>query len=50
MGYIKGVSDVETSLEKSKPELKVRLDPARASDLGVSAGPVANETSPNPST
>jgi HAE1 family hydrophobic/amphiphilic exporter-1 len=38
MARMKGVADVETSLEKSKPELKVRVDRARASDLGVPAG------------
>jgi HAE1 family hydrophobic/amphiphilic exporter-1 len=35
---MKGVADVETSLEKAKPELRVRLDRDRASDLGVPAG------------
>jgi HAE1 family hydrophobic/amphiphilic exporter-1 len=38
MAGIKGTADIETSLEKAKPELKVRLDRARASDLGVPAG------------
>jgi HAE1 family hydrophobic/amphiphilic exporter-1 len=38
MGAMPGVADVETSLEKSKPELRVRVDRARASDLGVPAG------------
>jgi HAE1 family hydrophobic/amphiphilic exporter-1 len=38
MAKMKGVADVETSLEKSKPELRVRVDRARASDLGVPAG------------
>jgi HAE1 family hydrophobic/amphiphilic exporter-1 len=37
MGRTKGVADVETSLEKSKPELRVRVDRARASDLRVPA-------------
>jgi len=37
MATMKGVADVETSLEKSKPELRVRVDRARASDLGVPA-------------
>jgi hydrophobic/amphiphilic exporter-1 (mainly G- bacteria), HAE1 family len=41
MKGIRGVADIETSLEKSKPELKVRLDRDRASDLGTSAGPIA---------
>jgi HAE1 family hydrophobic/amphiphilic exporter-1 len=40
MGRIRGVADVETSLEKSKPELRVRVDRGRASDLGLSAGPI----------
>jgi HAE1 family hydrophobic/amphiphilic exporter-1 len=38
MGKMKGVADVETSLEKAKPELRVRVDRDRASDLGVPAG------------
>jgi HAE1 family hydrophobic/amphiphilic exporter-1 len=38
MAGMKGVADVETSLEKSKPELRLRVDRARASDLGVPAG------------
>ncbi len=38
MAKMKGVADIETSLEKSKPELRVRVDRARASDLGVPAG------------
>ncbi len=38
MATMKGVADIETSLEKSKPELRVRVDRARASDLGVPAG------------
>ena len=38
MGRMKGVADVETSLEKAKPELRVRVDRERASDLGVPAG------------
>jgi HAE1 family hydrophobic/amphiphilic exporter-1 len=40
MQAIPGLADVETSLEKSKPELKVRVDRTRASDLGVPAGVV----------
>ena len=35
---MKGVADIETSLEKAKPELRVRVDRERASDLGVPAG------------
>jgi HAE1 family hydrophobic/amphiphilic exporter-1 len=42
MRRIHGVADVETSLEKSKPELRVRIDRARASDLGLNAGPIAS--------
>jgi HAE1 family hydrophobic/amphiphilic exporter-1 len=41
MGGIRGVADVETSLERSKPELRVRLDRTRANDLGVNAAVVA---------
>ena len=41
MASMRGVADIETSLEKSKPELKVRLDRGRASDLGLVAGPIA---------
>ena len=40
MGKMKGVADIETSLEKAKPELRVRVDRERASDLGVPAGVV----------
>jgi HAE1 family hydrophobic/amphiphilic exporter-1 len=40
MSKIRGMADVETSLEKSKPELRVRVDRGRASDLGLSAGPI----------
>ena len=42
MRAIPGVADVESSLEKSKPELKVRIDRARAADLGLNAGPIAS--------
>ena len=38
MGTMKGVADVETSLEKAKPELRVRVDRDRASDLRRSGG------------
>jgi HAE1 family hydrophobic/amphiphilic exporter-1 len=41
MGKIPGVVDVETSLEKSKPELRVEFDRDRAGDLGLSVAPVA---------
>jgi HAE1 family hydrophobic/amphiphilic exporter-1 len=42
MSKIRGVADVETSLEKSKPELQVRVDRDRASDLGVPAGVIGS--------
>ena len=38
MAKMKGVADAETSLEKAKPELRVRIDRDRASDLGIPAG------------
>jgi hydrophobic/amphiphilic exporter-1 (mainly G- bacteria), HAE1 family len=41
MQRIRGVADVESSLEKSKPELKVRVDRGRASDVGLGAGAIA---------
>src|SRR5262249_15266614 len=41
MGRIRGLADIETSMEKSKPELRLRLDRGRASDLGLNAGPIA---------
>ncbi len=40
MRGIPGVADIETSLEKSKPELKVRIDRRRASDLALNVGPI----------
>jgi HAE1 family hydrophobic/amphiphilic exporter-1 len=42
MAKIPGVADIETSLEKSKPELQLRLDRGRASDLGVPAGVIGS--------
>jgi HAE1 family hydrophobic/amphiphilic exporter-1 len=42
MRQIKGVADIESSLEKSKPELRVRVDRGRASDLGLGAGAIAS--------
>jgi HAE1 family hydrophobic/amphiphilic exporter-1 len=39
---IRGVADIESSLEKSKPELRVRIDRARAADLGLNARPIAS--------
>jgi len=41
MAKIPGLADVETSLEKSKPELRVRFDRDRAGDLGLNVAPVA---------
>ena len=41
MGKIPGLADVETSLEKSKPELRVEFDRDRAGDLGLNVAPVA---------
>ncbi len=38
---IPGVTDIESSLEKSKPELAVRVNRERAGDLGLTAGPIA---------
>ena len=38
---VPGVADVESSLEKSKPELAVRVNRERAGDLGLTAGPIA---------
>ena len=42
MDAIRGVTDIETSLEKSKPELKLRLDRGRASDFGIGAASLAD--------
>ncbi len=41
MAKIPGIADVETSLEKSKPELRVQFDRDRAGDLGLNVAPVA---------
>jgi HAE1 family hydrophobic/amphiphilic exporter-1 len=41
IGRIPGVADLETSLEKSKPELRLRVDRSRASDLEVNVGALA---------
>jgi HAE1 family hydrophobic/amphiphilic exporter-1 len=41
MSAVPGVADVETSLEKSKPELLVRVDRQRASDLGLNVAGIA---------
>ncbi len=40
MRKVRGIVDIESSLEKSKPELLVRVDRGRASDLGLNAGPI----------
>jgi HAE1 family hydrophobic/amphiphilic exporter-1 len=41
MERIAGVADIERSLEKSKPELRVEVDRARASDLGIPVAAIA---------
>lgn len=41
MAAIPGVADIETSLEKSKPEVRVTVDRSRASDLGVSVSAIS---------
>jgi HAE1 family hydrophobic/amphiphilic exporter-1 len=41
MNGIPGLEDVETSLEKSKPELLIEFDRDRAGDLGLNVAPVA---------
>jgi HAE1 family hydrophobic/amphiphilic exporter-1 len=41
MNAIPGVADVETSLEKSKPEMRVLVDRQRAADLGVNVAGIA---------
>jgi HAE1 family hydrophobic/amphiphilic exporter-1 len=41
MDKIPGVVDIETSLEKSKPELRLEFDRDRAGDLGLNVAPVA---------
>ncbi len=41
MAQIKGVADLDTSLERSKPELRVSIDRNRASDLGITAASIA---------
>jgi hydrophobic/amphiphilic exporter-1 (mainly G- bacteria), HAE1 family len=42
MGKIPGVADVESSLEKSKPELRVEVNRQRAADLGIPVSIIAN--------
>jgi hydrophobic/amphiphilic exporter-1 (mainly G- bacteria), HAE1 family len=41
MRQIPGVADIENSLEKSKPELRIDVDRQRASDLGIPVSVVA---------
>jgi HAE1 family hydrophobic/amphiphilic exporter-1 len=41
MRQIPGIADIENSLEKSKPELRVDVDRQRASDLGVPVSTIA---------
>ncbi|MCM3879001.1 MAG: efflux RND transporter permease subunit [Vicinamibacterales bacterium] len=41
MRKIPGIADIENSLEKSKPELKVEVDRQRASDLGIPVSVIA---------
>jgi HAE1 family hydrophobic/amphiphilic exporter-1 len=38
---VPGVADIESSLEKSKPELRIEIDRQRASDLGIPAATIA---------
>ncbi len=40
MAKMPGVADIETSLQTSKPELRLRLDRERASDLELRADPI----------
>ncbi len=42
MANIRGVADLDTSLERSKPELRVSIDRSRASDLGITAAKIAS--------
>ncbi len=42
MGRIPGLVDLDTSLEKSKPELRVSVDRQRVSDIGLSAGVIGS--------
>jgi HAE1 family hydrophobic/amphiphilic exporter-1 len=41
MRSIPGTADIENSLEKSKPELRVNVDRQRASDLGIPVATIA---------
>jgi len=42
MGRIPGLVDLDTSLEKSKPELRISVDRQRVSDLGLTAGVIGS--------
>ena len=42
MRQIPGTADIENSLEKSKPELRVNVDRQRASDLGIPVATIAS--------
>jgi HAE1 family hydrophobic/amphiphilic exporter-1 len=42
MNGIRGVADVETSLEKSKPEMQLLVDRQRAADLGINVAGIAS--------
>ncbi|MCC7416197.1 MAG: efflux RND transporter permease subunit [Acidobacteria bacterium] len=41
MRQIPGIADIENSLEKSKPELRIDVDRQRASDLGIPVSAIA---------
>jgi HAE1 family hydrophobic/amphiphilic exporter-1 len=41
MRQVPGVADIESSLEKSKPELRIEVDRQRASDLGIPVAVIA---------
>jgi HAE1 family hydrophobic/amphiphilic exporter-1 len=38
---VRGIADVESSLEKSKPEVRIEVDRQRASDLGIPVATIA---------
>jgi HAE1 family hydrophobic/amphiphilic exporter-1 len=42
MGRIPGLVDLDTSLEKSKPELRISVDRQRVSDIGLTAGVIGS--------
>ncbi len=39
-----GAVDVENSLETSKPEIRIRIDRDKASDLGINVGLIAHDS------